>query len=93
MLLCSMKNLPNYHIFIIVGTNGIVVESLSEFLPKKKKRKHKRYYDYWETNYVLNVMDENHYLQIPSDLDLYGIESCETFLPKVEDFICEKMES
>lgn len=87
-----MRNLNSNDIFVIVGTNGIVVNP-TEFLPRKKKRKHKKYYDYWETNYVLNVMDENHYLQIPSDPDLYGIESCITFLPKIEDFICEKMES
>lgn len=80
-----LKKLKKDDIFVIIGTNGKVVDP-SDILPPKKK-----YTKYWQTNYILNVMDEDHFFEIPSNPDFYGIESCIDFLPKIKEFIYKQM--
>lgn len=75
------KQLKRSDIFMIIGTNGIVV-NLTDIMNNPK------YVSYHETNYFLNVMDENNqYHQIPNNENYYGIESCITFLPKTRPYI------
>ena len=47
-----LKKLKKNDIFVIIGTNGKVVDPSDILSPKKK------YTKYWQTNYILNVMDE-----------------------------------
>ena len=86
-LLKMQNKLKKEDVFIIIGTNGKVVNltNLAQMWGAKSQTK------YWQTNYFLNVMDKDHLMKIPSDEDNYGIESCITFLPKIKDKIYNLM--
>jgi NAD-dependent deacetylase len=85
MIKTYRKKLKKNDIFIVIGTNGKVV-NLREKTAHKSDR-YVRRVKYWHTNYMLNVMDDDHTYEIPKKEEFYGKESCETFLPKVKDFI------
>lgn len=87
-LVKMQKELKKSDVFIIIGTNGKVVDLTNIALYWGKPNKETKY---WETNYFLNVMDEDHLLKIPSRKENYGIESCITFLPKIKSKIDEIM--
>lgn len=76
------SNLKTNDIVIVCGTNGQVVNL-------KNHCNGSVMYD--ETNYILNVYDDEQYHQIPSDKRFYGVECCTKFLPKVKKFIDELM--
>jgi len=80
------KKFKEKDIFVVVGTMGNVVD-LDDFSGGRK------FLEYYQTNYILNVMDDNHSHHIPDVEEFYGKESCETYLPRMKDFIYRHMES
>lgn len=91
-----MKNiygtqLKREDIFIVVGTSGCTVDMDVDLdYPTRSKEKNGGCH-YWETNYFLNVFNDNHFNKTPDDYDNYFVESCETFFPKITQYIEDKM--